>query len=59
MYYAYARQPKKWPLQWQAYMKKIYYMLHHYRENSYRKNDEGDRNLKIFIYEDDRNICYR
>ena len=22
MYYAYARQPKKWPLQWQAYMKK-------------------------------------
>lgn len=35
------------------------YMLHHYRENSYRKNDEGDRNLKIFIYEDDRNICYR
>ena len=23
-------------------------MLHHYRENSYRKNDEGDRNLEIF-----------
>ena len=34
-------------------------MLHHYRENSYRKNDEGDRNLTIFIYEDDRKFCYR
>ena len=31
-------------------------MLHHYRENSYRKNDEGDRNLAIFIYEDDRHF---
>jgi len=28
---------------------KKYYMLHHYRENSYRKNDDGDRNLKKFI----------
>ena len=34
-------------------------MLHHYRENSYRKNDQGDLNLKIFIYEDVRNFCYR
>jgi len=24
-------------------------MLHHYRENSYRKNDKGDRNLKKLI----------
>ena len=59
MYYAYARLLKKWPLQWQAYMKKKYYMLHHYRENSYRKNYEGDRNIKKIIYEDDRNFCYR
>jgi hypothetical protein len=25
-------------------------MLHHYRENSYRKNDEGDRNIKKKLF---------
>ena len=39
--------------------KNEYYMLQHYRENSYRKNNEGDRNIKFFIYEDVRNFCYR
>ena len=39
-------------------------MLHHYRENSYRKNDEGDRNIKkklftetiVTFVTDDRNL---
>jgi hypothetical protein len=39
-------------------------MLHHYRENSYRKNDEGDRNIKkklftetiVTFVTDDRNF---